>query len=93
MPIYEYQCSKCGFIKETFHKISEEPKITCPECSHLMKKLISSSSFHLKGSGWYVTDYKKNNSDNNKKSQSKTSCGNTKKCDNGTCSTKKAANA
>lgn len=64
MPIYEYQCEKCGIKKEVMHKISETPEILCPECSATMYKLISPSAFHLKGSGWYVTDYagKKNGS-------------------------------
>ena len=57
MPIYEYQCEKCGIKKEVMHKISETPEISCPECSAPMHKLISPSAFHLKGSGWYVTDY------------------------------------
>jgi len=94
MPIYEYQCSDCGKIKEVFHKMSETPEIVCPECSKMMKKLISPSAFHLKGSGWYVTDYKKGNSNgNNKKSKKETSsCEN--KCSNAnSCSVKKAANA
>ncbi len=57
MPVYEYQCKACGHIEEAFQKISEPPLETCPECKGNLKKLISQSSFHLKGSGWYVTDY------------------------------------
>lgn len=57
MPVYEYQCTKCGQIVEAFQKISEAPLTTCSQCSGELKKLISQSSFHLKGSGWYVTDY------------------------------------
>ncbi len=57
MPVYEYQCSSCGRIEEAFQKISEPPLVTCAHCSGPLKKLISHSSFHLKGSGWYVTDY------------------------------------
>jgi putative FmdB family regulatory protein len=85
MPIYEYQCDNCGFIKEVMHKISESPDILCPECSNVMKKLISPSAFHLKGSGWYVTDYaKKNNSKSSTKPKPS-------KADN-TSSSAKAAN-
>lgn len=57
MPVYEYQCKECGHVEEAFQKISEPPLDTCPQCKGRLKKLISQSSFHLKGSGWYVTDY------------------------------------
>jgi len=57
MPVYEYQCTECGQIKEAFQKISESPLKTCFHCKGDLKKLISQSTFHLKGSGWYVTDY------------------------------------
>lgn len=57
MPVYEYQCSGCGQIEEVFQKISESPLEVCPKCSGKLKKIISQSTFHLKGSGWYVTDY------------------------------------
>lgn len=57
MPVYEYQCTECGQIEETFQKISDPPLTSCSKCKGGLKKLISHSSFHLKGSGWYVTDY------------------------------------
>jgi putative FmdB family regulatory protein len=57
MPVYEYQCEACGQLEEAFQKISEPPLETCSSCNGHLKKLISQSSFHLKGSGWYVTDY------------------------------------
>jgi len=57
MPVYEYQCNDCGHVEEAFQKISEAPLEICPRCNGGLKKLISQSSFHLKGSGWYVTDY------------------------------------
>lgn len=57
MPIYEYKCEQCGQIEEVLQKISEDPLTTCGHCSGNLQKLISSSTFHLKGSGWYVTDY------------------------------------
>ena len=60
MPTYDYRCTKCGKEFEVFHKISETPKILCPECSAAAEKMISSSSnFILKGDGFYVNDYKK----------------------------------
>lgn len=57
MPVYEYQCKECGHVEEAFQKISEPPLEICPQCKGGLKKLISQSAFHLKGSGWYVTDY------------------------------------
>ena len=59
MPIYEYECSKCGAVEEVLQSFSEKPLTKCRQCSGKLHKLISQSSFHLKGSGWYVTDYAK----------------------------------
>lgn len=59
MPLYEYQCSACGKIEEAIQKFSDAPLTTCNHCSGKLNKLISQSSFHLKGTGWYVTDYSK----------------------------------
>ena len=57
MPIYEYQCSNCGEIFEAFQKVSDDPLTECKFCQGRVEKLISQSSFQLKGSGWYMTDY------------------------------------
>ncbi len=57
MPIYEYECSKCGRIDEVLQKFSDKPLGRCKHCSGKLHKLISHSSFHLKGTGWYITDY------------------------------------
>jgi putative FmdB family regulatory protein len=57
MPIYEYQCTACGEIEEAIQKFSDQPLTSCKHCSGKLTKLMSQSSFHLKGSGWYVTDY------------------------------------
>jgi putative FmdB family regulatory protein len=57
MPIYEYECTKCGRIDEVLQKFSDKPLTKCKHCSGKLHKLISHSSFHLKGTGWYVTDY------------------------------------
>jgi putative FmdB family regulatory protein len=57
MPIYEYECTKCGKIEEVLQKFSDKPLIRCKYCSARLHKLISHSTFHLKGTGWYVTDY------------------------------------
>jgi putative FmdB family regulatory protein len=59
MPLYEYQCTACGKIEEAIQKFSDAPLSTCKHCSGKLNKLISQSSFHLKGTGWYVTDYSK----------------------------------
>jgi len=57
MPIYEYECSNCGCQKEVWQNFSEKQLTKCEFCEGTMKKIISQSTFHLKGSGWYVTDY------------------------------------
>ena len=57
MPIYEYECPKCGRIEEVLQKISDKPLTQCKHCSGKLHKLVSQSTFHLKGTGWYVTDY------------------------------------
>ena len=57
MPFYEYECTKCNYHTEVLQKISDPPVTKCEKCKGKMKKLISHSTFHLKGSGWYVTDY------------------------------------
>jgi len=56
MPIYEYQCQKCGVIEVT-QRITDKPLGKCPTCKSKIKKLISNTSFQLKGTGWYITDY------------------------------------
>ena len=57
MPIYEYECTKCGNHTEAWQKFSDAPINQCELCGGKMKKMMSQSTFHLKGSGWYVTDY------------------------------------
>ncbi len=58
MPFYEYKCDACGHEFEEFQKITDRPVKTCPECrKRRVRRLISQTSFVLKGSGWYVTDY------------------------------------
>ena len=62
MPIYEYRCNSCGAEKEHLQKMSDDPVASCPACgSDDYIKLISAAGFQLKGSGWYVTDFKDNN--------------------------------
>ncbi len=62
MPIYEYQCDSCSVIMEDLQKFSDPALRECPACGGKLSKLMSLNSFHLKGSGWYVTDYTNKNS-------------------------------
>jgi len=57
MPIYEYECNKCGKMTEAIQRFSDPPLTECSQCHGELHKLISMSTLHLKGSGWYVTDY------------------------------------
>jgi putative FmdB family regulatory protein len=59
VPIYEYQCSRCSEIFEAFQKITDLPLTECKFCHGRVEQLISHTSFQLKGSGWYLTDYAK----------------------------------
>ncbi|MGO9014208.1 MAG: FmdB family zinc ribbon protein [Dissulfurispiraceae bacterium] len=68
MPIYEYECLACGKTTEAMQKFSDALLDTCPECGGQLKKLISNTTFVLKGSGWYVTDYGRKDSGTAKKS-------------------------
>jgi putative FmdB family regulatory protein len=58
MPIYEYKCRKCGRQFEAFQGITDPELKSCKFCKGRVNKMVSLSSFSLKGSGWYVTDYK-----------------------------------
>ena len=59
MPIYEYKCSKCEHQFEVIQRFSDNPVESCPECNEKqVKKLVSATSFRLKGGGWYETDFK-----------------------------------
>ena len=67
MPIYEYECRGCGEHHEFIQKFSDSPKRKCPSCGKLrLKKLISAAAFHLKGDGWYVTDFRDKGKDRGK---------------------------
>jgi putative FmdB family regulatory protein len=60
MPIYEYRCAACGFQKEFLQKMSDAPLTDCPECGKAgaFSKMVTAAGFQLKGSGWYVTDFR-----------------------------------
>jgi putative FmdB family regulatory protein len=62
MPLYEYLCHGCGKKFEVIQKFSDEPLTTHPECGGAAEKLVSAPAFHLKGTGWYATDYAKSGS-------------------------------
>lgn len=66
-PLYEYKCEGCETVTEAFQKMADAPLTECPSCKGKLYKLISRSSFHLKGTGWYVTDYAKSDSPPTKK--------------------------
>ena len=59
MPLYEYECKKCGSVFEVLQKLSDPPLAAHIGCGGEVERLISTSAFHFKGSGWYVTDYAK----------------------------------
>ena len=86
MPIYEYQCDNCHHVTEAWQSLAEEPLTTCQACAGALKKLISMSSFHLKGGGWYADGYSGANDD---KSTTKTESCQAKTCSD-SCPTKTA---
>ncbi len=62
MPIYEYECRKCGHRFEVIQKIADAPLKKCEKCKGKVERLISSPAIQFKGTGWYVTDYAKKGS-------------------------------
>ena len=59
MPIYAYRCSACGHAKDVLQKLSDAPLTTCPSCgAETFSKQVTAAGFQLKGSGWYVTDFR-----------------------------------
>jgi len=62
MPLYEYECEACGHRFEVIRKFSDAPLERCPKCGGAVHKLQSAPAFHLKGSGWYLTDYARKDS-------------------------------
>ncbi|HMF56332.1 MAG TPA: FmdB family zinc ribbon protein [Pyrinomonadaceae bacterium] len=57
MPIYEYECKKCGARTEVMQKMADKPLSKCPKCKGRLEKLLSAAAIQFKGAGWYVTDY------------------------------------
>jgi putative FmdB family regulatory protein len=70
MPLYEYKCASCGKTFEVIQKFADEPLKVHPECGGEVVRLFSAPAFHLKGTGWYATDYaKKSNGGSDSKSK------------------------
>jgi putative FmdB family regulatory protein len=98
MPIYEYECAKCGKKFEVIQQYSDKPLKKHEKCGGSLTKLISAAGFQFKGTGWYVTDYARKGSnqgtessnDSKKDSQEKTSSNGSKE---GTTDTSSSANA
>ena len=64
MPIYAYKCESCGHTKDVLQKMSDAPLVNCPQCSAAtFKKQLTAAGFQLKGSGWYVTDFRDGKTD------------------------------
>jgi putative FmdB family regulatory protein len=67
MPIYAYRCESCGHSKDVLQKISDAPLTVCPQCgAEAFKKQVTAAGFQLKGSGWYVTDFRNGGSSGGK---------------------------
>jgi putative FmdB family regulatory protein len=59
MPIYAYRCDECGFAKDVLQKVSDPVLTVCPSCGKSsFKKQVTAAGFQLKGTGWYVTDFR-----------------------------------
>jgi putative FmdB family regulatory protein len=71
MPIYEYICQKCGSHREALQKVTDAPLKRCQKCRGKLEKLVSRTSFQLKGGGWYATDYSSSPASKSEKSESK----------------------
>lgn len=69
MPIYEYVCNRCGYEFEITQKITDEPLKKCKKCGGKLQKVISNTSFVLKGTGWYKTDYANKSTKTGKKEE------------------------
>jgi putative FmdB family regulatory protein len=87
MPIYEYTCQKCGRHLEVMQKMSDKPLTRCPECKGKLEKIFSQTSFQLKGSGWYVSDYTSRGKAEKSDKSDKSDKGEKKEASTGTCAT------
>lgn len=92
MPVYEYKCIKCNEEFEVMQKISDDPLVRCDSCGGELKKLITNTSFVLKGSGWYVTDYPSSDRKKAMEEKKPAASGKESKSDKKPDTTKKAVN-
>lgn len=74
MPIHEYKCRKCETVVERIEGINDEPMKKCPSCNGKVDQMMSVGAFHLKGSGWYATDYANKGNGNGKGKPKGASC-------------------
>ncbi|MGH9970364.1 MAG: FmdB family zinc ribbon protein [Pyrinomonadaceae bacterium] len=81
MPIYEFECRKCGAHLEVFQKMSDKPPAKCRKCGGRLEKQLSAPAIRFKGSGWYVTDYASNGKKAAEKAESDASSASDKKPD------------
>ena len=70
MPVYEYECNECRKTFEVKQRMTDAPLTNCPDCDGAIKKLMSMSSFHLKGGGWYADGYASKGANTSKSSTS-----------------------
>ena len=80
MPLYEYQCAKCGRF-EIIRKFSDQPLSACPTCGQEVQKLLSAPAIQFKGTGWYITDYARKGGSDGGKSEPASSTGDGGKSD------------
>lgn len=83
MPVYEYECDSCGKVFEVQQRMADAPLTDCPECEGKLKKVVSMSSFQLKGGGWYADGYASARKDAGTESSS--SCTPPPSCPSGGC--------
>ena len=93
MPLHEYECDTCGHRFERIQKFSDPPVEMCPLDQGPVKKLLSSSAIQFKGSGWYITDYAKKQTDDSKPAGGKESTTESTAADSASTSTKDSASA
>jgi len=87
MPIYEYECTSCCKIIEVIQRMTEDPLTNCPDCAGPVNKLVSKSSFQLKGGGWYADGYSSKSSNGSGSTSKDKSTKNTStKAEKTTCS-------
>jgi putative FmdB family regulatory protein len=91
MPIYAYKCATCGHAADVMQKMSEPPRTVCPSCgAETFAKQITAPNFALKGSGWYVTDFRNGNTSGKESKDATANAANTTTADPKSADTKPA---